>query len=68
MFQHGLINITVDHFIAMKLAFYCLRLTHLQALIKDILNMKISPKALGFADVISSSLVLPVRTKIYSKV
>lgn len=52
MFQHGLINITVDHLIAKKLAFYCLCLTHLKALIKDILNMKISPKALSFVDVI----------------
>lgn len=52
MFQQGLINITVDHFIAKKLASYCLCLTHLKALIKDILNMKISPKALGFVDVI----------------
>lgn len=43
MFQHGLINITVDHFIAKKLGFYCLCLTHLKALIKDTLNMKIPP-------------------------
>lgn len=52
MFQQGLINITVEHFIAKKLAPYCICLTHLKALIKDILNMKISPKALGFVDVI----------------
>lgn len=48
MFQHGLINITVDHFIAKKLALYCRFMTHLKALIKNIVNMKISLNALGF--------------------